>query len=71
MDSQGLPSAGWWVAAAGAIATFITWLFKVFSTNKEVQELKVDVKAHIAQYNKDRLVTQQIYDVFVREGKIK
>ena len=62
---------GWYVAFMGMVGTGVTWFFSHFATTREMGEVKKQLSAHIEQYNKDRLVTQQIHDVFVREGKIK
>jgi len=71
MDSQHLPGPGWWVASLGACATGITWFFSHFATTKELKELKADVKDHLIQYQKDRLMNEKIYQWFVDNGRIK
>lgn len=55
--------------ATAAAAT--AWLFSRFATNSRVEKIENTLEGHVKTYNQDRLVVQQIYDVFVREGKIK
>lgn len=58
----------------GIVATCVAataYLFSKFATNSRVEKIEKTLETHVYQYNKDRLVQQQIYDVFVNKGLIK